>query len=408
MATSNENLRDLIVRHQIGLMRVSNRLRRQILNTLQRTERDLGDRIIARTSVLARNGGANINLDPRTNRRLRQIERTIREIRSPAFEAIGDNLRDELQEVALGEPAFLTNAIRTVVPVDFQPILPSPAELRAIVRSRPFQGRVLRQWASKLERDDRLRIMNEIRIGLTQAQDPLAIAARIVGTRQLGGSDGANQLTRNQAEAVVRTSINHIGNAVRREFALANRRFFSQEEYVAVLDKKTSLICRSLDGNIYDIGAGPYPPVHHNCRSIRVPYIERGAAARLALRPTEQRRLLRQFADENGLEQVRTRTDLPRRQRRAFDQFARRSVLTMVGGIPDDRMTQDSFLAGLNNAEQADVLGVSKARLVRRGGLSLGRLVDRRGTPLTLPELATRERAAFERAGLDPDDFIES
>ncbi len=408
MATSNERLRDLIVRHQIGLMRVSNSLRSQITNHLRRTESDLAGQVIARTSVLAGSAGSAISLDPGINQRLRDLEAIIREIRTGSFQSIRTDLREGLYEIAMNEPRFLTNAARTVVPVDFEPTLPTPLELRAIVRSRPFQGRVLRQWVAKLETDERARIMNEIRIGLTQSQSSNQIASRVVGTVQLRGQDGTTNLTRVQAEAIVRTSVNHIGNAARREFALANRRFFSREEYVAVLDKKTSLICRSLDGNIYAIGAGPYPPVHINCRSVRVPYIEPGAAARIALRPTEQRRLLRQFTDDNGIERTSSRQGLSRRDRRAFDQFVRRNIRDSVGGIPENRMTQESFLAGLNNAEQADVLGVSKARLVRLGGVSLGRLVDQRGQPLTLPELARRDRAAFEKAGLDPDDFVET
>jgi hypothetical protein len=39
---------------------------------------------------------------------------------------------------------------------------------------------------------------------------------------------------------------------------------------VAVLDSRTTKLCRRLDGRRYPVGKGPIPPLHPNCRSNRI------------------------------------------------------------------------------------------------------------------------------------------
>jgi len=51
-------------------------------------------------------------------------------------------------------------------------------------------------------------------------------------------------------------------------------------------------------------------------------------------------------------------------------------------------------------AVQNEVLGVQKAKLFRKGDLSIDKFVDSRGNAYTLDELRRRESAAFEKAGL--------
>ena len=45
-------------------------------------------------------------------------------------------------------------------------------------------------------------------------------------------------------------------------------------KYVATLDSRTSAICGRLDGQIFEMGKGPQPPQHFNCRSTIVPIIK--------------------------------------------------------------------------------------------------------------------------------------
>jgi hypothetical protein len=54
---------------------------------------------------------------------------------------------------------------------------------------------------------------------------------------------------------------------------------------------------------------------------------------------------------------------------------------------------------------QTDVLGVTKAKLLRTGKLTVREFVDRRGQTLSLSDLAKKDPSAFIAAGLDPDEF---
>ncbi len=57
-------------------------------------------------------------------------------------------------------------------------------------------------------------------------------------------------------------------------------------QYLATLDKRTSDICRSLDGQVFELKdavAGlNYPPAHANCRSTTVPYVDEDKGTRVA------------------------------------------------------------------------------------------------------------------------------
>lgn len=360
--------------------------------------------IADRAQGLASDDRSPVPLDtPATRARLARMERAIRGARGPGFDQILTDMSGELRAVAAEEPRFLTSLIRTVSPVDLPIKQPNPLEISKIVSSRPFQGRLLRQWTSQLAQDERRRMMNEIRIGLTQGETATQITRRIVGSGVLGGRDGVTNLTRSHVQTLVRTAINHVGTSARREFALANQRLFKREQWVAVLDGRTSVICLNLNGRLFPVGKGIFPPAHLNCRSIRSPFIDTTEAVRHRLKPTEQKRLLREFGDQEGLGRVRSRRDLSRTQKKAFDTFARVRVREMIGASPPVMSTED-FLNGLPMGELEDVLGVSKAALQRRGGLSIGRLVDRQGSPLTLASLAEKESAAFQRAGLEQPD----
>jgi len=602
MTTANERLLSGVINHQIGMVRVSNGVRRRMVDLLQQTERPMKDQITARTAPLTSTGGAGFTLDASTKRKLDRIDEQIRLTRAPGFKAVLDELTSDLQDIAINEPRFLRGmTLSASLPVEPTLNTPSTSELRKIVTSRPFQGRVIRDWAATLEASERRRIMNEIRIGLSQGQDVNTIVSRIVGTSRLSGRDGITARTRRDLQAVVRTAINHISSASAREFALANKHLFSKEIWVSILDGRTSDICLFLNGKLFNVGKGRYPPAHynalaegslietddgpvsiervrvgqrvlthrgrmmpvtavmskpcdvsvinrletasgnvilatdehpvltfgggwkradeinvgdklfetpkqnhgsegdscvvghandypspfdeplvpyqvltdpgsvaasinlngdaaqgtafapvlgldkmgkgsrvdywalsdvvsitrlpyhsqvynlsvdqdetyvsdgivtHNCRSRRAPLISNTHIVSQRLAPTQRRALLAEFAERDGLGRVRSVSALTPRQRRRFDAFSRQWLRDHVGGVPGVQTTEE-FFKSQNASELADLLGVTKSRLVRRGNLTIGRLVDRHGRSLTLDELATKERSAFERAGID-------
>lgn len=140
--------------------------------------------------------------------------------------------------------------------------------------------------------------------------------------------------------------------------------------WVSILDSATSQICRSLDGQVFRFGQGPVPPAHPNCRSNIVAellgrWLKRDARGR--------------FAKDD-----RTRPS--------------------PDGEVSVRVTYYEWLKTQPAEFQDDVLGVTRAKLFRDGGLSaeaFARLnLDRNFEPMTLDEMRERAPLVFKRAGL--------
>jgi len=86
--------------------------------------------------------------------------------------------------------------------------------------------------------------------------------------------------SKNRARALVRTEVNFITNqAVLESYKAARIKYY---EYTAVLDMRTSEICRSLHGKVFKVSEAKvgvnYPPMHPNCRSTTFAYFPNGAS----------------------------------------------------------------------------------------------------------------------------------
>jgi hypothetical protein len=138
----------------------------------------------------------------------------------------------------------------------------------------------------------------------------------------------------------------------------ANKDIVKGVQIVATLDNRTTEICMSEDGKVYDVGDGPRPPFHFNCRTTTTPVLK-------SLREMG-------FKSPTG---------------KPLSKATRASV---NGQVPA-RQTYGSWLKRQPKAVQEDALGVEKARLFRHGDLTVDRFVDDRRNVLTLDELRRRE-----------------
>lgn len=393
--TANELLRDALVRHQIGLQRMTAGTRREYVRLLNLSEADMAAEIRRRTA-----SGA---VGPR---RLEFLLDSVRQVRLAAHAEAGDFLADEMGRLARHEAEFAATVLEANAPVVLDTVLPDRRRVQALTRESAFQGRTLREWAESLADADLDRIDDQIKIGLIEGESGADIARRVVGSRDLGGTDGATQLTRNQADSLVRTAVNHYSNQARSMTFQENG--VELEQYVATLDSRTTRRCASLDGRTFPAGEGPVPPLHWRCRSTRVPVLdaEQMGMGDRPMKAGTEREAVEAFAEENPDLEIdgRTRDAVPRGSKGDFDAFARRFVGERTGQVAGDT-TYQQFLERQSVAFQEEVLGETRARLFRAGGLTLDRFVAIDGSDLTLAQLAVRERAAFRRAGLDWREF---
>lgn len=401
--TSNEQLRDAFIRHQVDVLRLSGNINKRILMLLNAADEDVRKLILQRIEKLTLEGGVDPGLF--TSIRFRNIQADIIALRRRLHKDVLDTWNAEFRALSKGEIGFAAATISGASPVILDLAIPDLRRIQSIVKTSPFRGRILQEWASNLARTDRERILGQIRIGLIEGDNAQQIARRVVGTFRLRGTDGTTQITRNQASAITRTATNHFATQARKELYKANKDILKEEIYLATLDSRTTPICRSLDGNIYSIGRGPYPPQHFQCRSIRVAYFGEEALVNRPFKSSTERQLLREFTRENNLKNVTKRANLPRGFKGKFDAFSRSRVRELTGTTPGTT-TYTEFLRRQTTDVQNDILGATKGRLFREGDLTLDRFVDKRGSELTLRELAIKEKPAFEKAGLDPADFI--
>ncbi|MBB4004470.1 minor capsid protein [Aurantimonas endophytica] len=354
--TVNEDLLDGAVRHQVYLQRFSTSTVRKLIGLLNRSDVDL----VAQMT----------KYDPMdvsgawSQKRLAKLLEAIRVVNRDAYRLVDREITDVLRNLAMYEAGFQARAISSTLPIAIDIVTPSAEQLYAAVNSRPFQGRVMKEWGKDLEAAAFSRVRDAIRQGYVEGQTTDQIVRRIRGTRAAKFEDGILQINRRSAESVVRTAVNHTANVARQETYKANADLIAKVRWVATLDGRTSAVCRGRDGQTFSLDSGPRPPAHFGCRSTTVPV-------------TKSWRELGFDID-----------DLPPGTR-----------ASMNGQVPATE-TYQSWLKRQPAAFQDDVLGSTRGALFRKGDLPLDRFVDRNGQELTLDQLRMKEAGAFQKAGL--------
>lgn len=372
MPTVNERLADEAVHHAIDLQHYGNGVVARIIALLNRTDADLA---AALTSALDQLPASEFTVE-----RLESLLQSVRALNAQAYAAVGRLLTDELRKLAEEEAPYQLQLFRSVLPPQVVTTVGvagvNVEQVYAAALSRPFQGRILREWASSLEADRLARVRDAVRIGYVQQQTVGQIVQRVRGTRARGYADGLLDVSRRDAEAVVRTAISHTAGFTRDRFFEANGDLIKAQAWTSTLDLRTSDICRLRDGKEYT-PTSPYKPIGHS-----LPWL--GGPGRAHWRCRSTATPVVKSWRELGV-------DLP--------EFGPSGRASMDGVAPAEQ-TYTQWLAKQSAKRQDEVLGPTRGRLLRQGGLTLDRFANDRGVWLTLDQLRARNAAAFERAGV--------
>lgn len=359
--SANEELLDAQIRHAIYLQRFGGGQVNRFIALLNRADSDLVDIIKTRVAKIAERG---YDTGPSTTRRLNAVLDAIRELNAEAYAAAGKQLTADLVDFVVYERDWHIAQIEQPLPVAVQVIQPTAEIVTAAALKRPFQGRLLKEWLSGVEEARAIRVRDAIRLGLVEGETIDQMVRRIRGTRAASYQDGLLEIDRRGAAAMVRTAVNHTSNAARQAVFEDNESLIKGIRWVSTLDARTTPVCQARDGKLYPVSNGPRPPAHIGCRSTTVS-------------------VLKSYRDL-GLNV----DDAPPGMRASLN-----------GQVPAD-LTYGDWLRKQPTEFQDDVLGPSKGKLFRQGGLPIDRFVDRAGRELTLAELRVADPAAFRRAGL--------
>ena len=356
--TANEKALDRAILHGIFLSRFSNGIARKIDRFLStQMVPDVISRLRDRLATIEERGE---DLGPATTAKLRRLRDANRQTIFDGFKNVRNEAVSILLDLSKSEADFETRTLELSIPKTFLARAklefeqPTAALLRQIVESKPFEGNVLSDWFDGLAVSTQLGVDKAIRLGMAQGETVDGIINRVLR----GSDDGEAPFakTRRNAEAIVRTAVNHVSNDARFAVTKENADLMDGWRFVATLDTSTTVICAAHDGKVYAIDDTVHrPPLHWGCRSTTVNVFKSW----------------RRFGFD-------------------FDELPNSTRASMSGQVPQ-KENYDAWLRRQPSSVQDTVLGPQKATLFR-GGLKIDRFTNDRNQPLTLDQLRQLSR----------------
>ena len=408
MTTINDRYQEALFRHAIGVEGYEEYLAATLAEILRKTEDDLIGQIFVQYEKLGTSTTGR-HLTKAKLKRLNAMLGKIKELRNTAWADVNMHLRSELWDFANVEADFVRDAFEKVVGLEgISLAAPSAAVLRSAVFTDPFRlndkrSGTLAEWMAGLRESDQDRIHDALRMGYIEGQPVETVIQRIRGTRAGQYRDGILQTTRRGADAIVRTGLLHFGNSARDLVWAGNADVIGGLVWTSTLDGRTTPVCQARSGRIAMFGnrevpkgfkllvpANARPPAHALCRSLMVAVID--GVGMIGTRPfvvdtrtgkqlkIDFRKLARQNGTTIGVER-------------------KKWAVKHVGRAPS-KTTYEDFLRNQSIEFQDEVLGPTRGKLFREGGLTLDDLVDRSGRQYNLAELRSRDAEAFFAAGL--------
>ena len=354
-ASEQQRLIDAAISHSIDLTHYSNDVVRRIRVLLRSLDADLANKLIA-----ALDG---VNPTTFTIRRLEELAAGVRTVSVQMQTAVKEEVNKDLLELARYEFDYQRSV--------FGDVLRSPSfeQVYAAVEAKPFQGKLMSEWFDTISGSVQKKLTNAVSLGFAEGRTIDEIVRTIRGRRDQNYKDGILEVTRREAEAIARTAISHTAGAVRDELYKNNADLFLAEEWVSTLDTRTTPTCQIRDGLKYTTGehdpighkvpwgAGP-GRIHWNCRSTSVPVMR----------------------DTFGL-------NLP-------------SIRASEAGPIAATTKYGAWLLRQSAERQDEVLGPTRGKLLRQGGIKFDRFFNNEGRYLTLEQLRKNDAKAFSKAGV--------
>lgn len=355
MTDLNKQLLDYSIRHQINLGRYASRVVRDILALLNDADKEILAKIISR--------GEDGTF---TAARLKKLLAEIREMTGETYRQAHNELKTAMLDFGTAEAAATAAVLTAQVPVTFNIVQPTVEQLAAIVSKAPVtvgpdKKLLLEEIFDSLAAGKEEAIRGAIRLGMVEGESIDSLVRRLRGTRAGQFKDGVLEAGRRHCEAICRTVVNHTSNQAMQLTYKANSAVVKGWVFLATLDGRTSIQCRSLSGTKHPVGQGPIPPIHVNCRSVAIPELRTWR--------------------ELGID---------------MDEMPASTRASKNGPVRAD-ISMDEWMRTQSKDDIKDMLGPTRAKLFLEGNLKVDRFADRAGVVYDLKELKARNEAVFKR-----------
>ena len=354
----NERVEQELTKHDLDLVRYQNGQIKDAFSTIN----NLQIEIVAEIK----------RAEPRSKRELEQLLDRVNEAIDRTYAAMALESIGSLGEFAVAESQAVSTISSRVFRAPIAPkILPKSVALEIVETTLAPNDSL---GTSIRDRWDRQRdgTKSNVRDGLNYAvqnDQTLDDMLRIIrGNRALQFRDGVMAKSKRGAEMIVRTATDAVTNSARLATYKRNGDTIRGIQANAVLDSRTSVLCRTRNGFAWHMDSGrPFrgtpihfpgpPPWHFNCRTTLSPIFKSLEALQSVLDP------------ELNEEIVKRGEEFP------------------IDGKPAPIPSFQSTFDQMTDAERRRILGPGRLRLYNDGKITLKDLVDQQGRTLTLAEL---------------------
>ena len=357
--TVNEKLAIEAVRHRLFLARFSTAEANKMIALLKKMDLRVSMQL---AEALEESGINQFNF---TQTRLRSLKKSIQKLITDTYEQVFGQLAADLEESAQYETTYQAKSLGDVLPVKVAEIFPVQAvtwqQVYAAATSKPFQGRTLKEWATKLPEDLIERVGNAVQQGILSGDSYTDIIKRVRGTKEANYGNGALAAGRNNLATIVKTAVSHVAADARDQTADANEDLIKARKQLSTLDSHTSKICIARDGKLWTFDK---KPIGHS-----IPYGQGAGKLHFCCRSVET--WVIKSWEELGI----PAKDMPEGQRASMN------------GVVPANMTYPEWLASQPNDVLVRVVGVARAELIKTGRIQPDAMFTDKGEWLTLDQL---------------------
>lgn len=365
MPTANEEILRRQIAHQTYLQRYSTGVVQKMLSLLSQSERDVIDKLNVRLERILASGK---DRGPFTSDRMLALLESIREGRKEAYAVLNDQSSEELTAFARYERDFQIAILSESIPVKLDIVSPSLETVRSATMSRPFQGRLLKNWIKDLDAKEFADVRRMIKFGIVEGETTQQIVSRVKGKLKT---------SRGNVETIVRSAISHVAQGARDEVGRANAQIIKAIQWVSTLDVGTTEHCRARDNKLYTLD--------HKPKGHKFPW--GGGPGRIHPRCRSTQTFITKSWKELGVD---------------LKEAPSGTRASMNGQVPDD-LSYFEWLEKVGNTRDASgktiaevALGKRRGELFNQGKLKGADFNKSDGTAFTLKELERIEPRAFE------------
>ncbi len=375
----SDQIEDDYIAHSVDIERYKEDSIRNVLGFLEKLERDL----VAQLSEIDPTAPARTSFQ---QKRLEQLLVNAKSLIKKAYSDMNKANDNQLIPLVLLEENFAFQEVNGLLGVDIMSTQLTPELINSIVSDTLIEGSPSSEWWSRQSDNLTEQFSDQMRMGVTQGETNNQLVQRIRGTATgkrhtyyLNGqkkiysefSGGIMDIGTRQAEALVRTSTQSIANTARLDVYKQNSDVIKGVQALVTLDNRTSLICMSRSGAVWDIQTGepisgtteqfPGPPAWHwQCRTTLIP-------------------VLKSWDELSG-------DNLGVRKNKKIDSIPESTQSSMDGQVAAG-LSYDAWLKNQPKERQIEALGVTRYGLWKDDKLTFGQMISQTGRPLTIEEI---------------------